>query len=329
MADLQVEPGQASSQARIIEVRHMLLKALREFFWSNGYLEVETPYLLETVPPDLNIEPLSVYVGRAGPYFLHTSPEVSMKRLLPYEKRIFQICKAFRQEEVTSTHSIEFTMLEWYREGDYMDAMTEVMDLFEFLSEHLAFGKRDLFRRPFAVFDLEQLIVERCGLNPFLLDEKALRSHMQNRALLRKGEEDWSWNDLFFILLLSAVEPREVNERPYFLLDWPASISSMAKKKGYNKVERFEVYMQGLEIANGYTELLDPEEQRERFLKENEERKRLGRRVFEADEDFLSALGQISGPFAGVSLGVDRLLMCLLGTRQIKDVLPPGSLVAF
>jgi lysyl-tRNA synthetase class 2 len=313
------------ARPEIVELRHTLLKALREFFFSRGYLEVETPYLLRTAPPDLNIEPLAVYIGERGPYFLHTSPEVSMKKLLPARARIFQICKVFRAEPPTPQHATEFTMLEWYSEGDYSDGIEETMELLEFVSERLDLGRGPLFRRPFPILDVEELIVEECGLDPFLLDEIALRAEMQRRGLLRREAEDAPWNDLFFILLFSATERRMVGQKPYFLLDWPLSISSMAKRKGQGKVERFEVYMEGLEIANGYTELLDPVEQRERFIRENEERKRLGRRTFEIDEEFLSVLGQAQGPFAGVSLGVDRLLMCLIGAKDIREVLPPGS----
>ena len=130
-----------------------------------------------------------------------------------------------------------------------------------------------------------------------------------------------TWNDLFFKLFIQEVEPRLSKEPPYFIKDWPLSVSTMAKRKDDNRVERFELYMNGLEIANGYTELLDVFEQKQRFEQDNNERISSGKQTFLVDEEFLDSLGKLHGPYAGVSVGVDRLLMALLGKERIEDVL--------
>ena len=130
--------------------------------------------------------------------------------------------------------------------------------------------------------------------------------------------------DLFFKLFVQYIEGTIGKDAPCFIVDWPALISTMAKEKSNNpaKVERFELYMRGMEIANGYTELLDPTAQRRRFLDDNEKRKRLGKTTFAIDDGFLESLGQLTGTYAGVSIGVDRLLMALLNKDRIDDVLP-------
>jgi lysyl-tRNA synthetase class 2 len=144
---------------------------------------------------------------------------------------------------------------------------------------------------------------------------------MRGRGFQGLTDED-SWEDLFFKLFVQEVEPR-VRERreDCFIKDWPASLTAMARRKDRHRVERFELYMEGLEIANGYTELLDAEEQRERFSRDNAVRISRGKEGFPLDEDFLDALGRIRGPVAGVSVGLDRLLMVLYGRERIGDVL--------
>ncbi|MBP9561039.1 MAG: hypothetical protein KBE27_04390, partial [Syntrophorhabdaceae bacterium] len=128
--------------------------------------------------------------------------------------------------------------------------------------------------------------------------------------------------DIFFKIFIQEIEPAIKDDSPYFIIDWPSSISSMAKPKGKNKVERFEMYIDGLEIANGYTELMDSRVLRERFKKENQRRKRLGKDIFHEDREFMEAIDSIQGGYTGVSIGIDRLLMSLMGKDRIDDVLP-------
>jgi elongation factor P--(R)-beta-lysine ligase len=305
----------------LLEVRHKFLSAIRAFFVGQGYIEVETPALIRNAPPDPYIDPLTVYVGSRGPYYLHTSPEMHMKELLQFGyERMFQVCKVYRVEEVEEIHSTEFTMLEWYRKGTYAEAMEEVENLVRYTGDRLGKGKERRFKEPFIIHDLEELVAEISGFNPFLFDRGGLSAEMKSIGFAGIDDRD-TWNDLFFKFFIQEVEPKIAGERPYFIKDWPLSISTMAKQKGSNKVERFELYMSGMEIANGYTELLDPEEQRKRFVRDNAERKRLGKSIFQLDEDFLEALSKTKGSYAGVSVGVDRLLMTLLEKENIDDVM--------
>jgi elongation factor P--(R)-beta-lysine ligase len=305
----------------LLLIRHELLNAIREFFFSNRYIEVETPALIKSAPPDPYIDPLSVYVGGKGPYYLHTSPEMHMKKLLQFgHERMFQVCKVYRFEEVEEIHSTEFTMLEWYRKGTYTEAMEEVEDLVRCIADRLRNGGEGRFEKSFIVYDLEELVLRISGLNPFIFNRSGLSDAMKSIGFAGIDDKD-TWNDLFFKFFIQEVEPKVARGAPYFIKDWPSSISTMAKRKACNKVERFELYMSGMEIANGYTELLDPEEQRKRFIADNSERKALGKDTFELDEGFLDALSKTQGSYAGVSVGVDRLLMALLGKEIIDDVL--------
>lgn len=305
----------------ILRKRHELLKAIRAFFYREGYIEVETASIMNTAPPDPYIEPLKVYIGDKGPFYLHTSPEINMKRLLSIgAERIFQICKVYREEVIEDTHSTEFTMLEWYRPGTYLDAMEEVELLIKSLIRQLGVGEEGWLMRPFKVFELEGLFLEHVGLNPFALDRDSLFNALQGKGFKGIDERD-TWNSLFFKVFIQEIEDIILMEGPCFIKDWPDSISSMAKKKDAKKVERFELYIRGLEIANGYTELLDPEEQYQRFKGDNDERRALNGKAFQIDMDFLKSLKGIKGSFAGVALGLDRLIMALLDRKRIADVI--------
>ncbi len=299
--------------------RHLALRAARQFFYDRGFIEVETPALSRCAPPDPFIEPLEVYVGRSGPYFLHTSPEMGMKKVVAYgHERIFQICKVFRVEEFEEHHAIEFTMLEWYAHGTYVEAMEETADLVRAVGGALGAPFPDRFD----VRDVGVLFLEAAGIDPLPLDRDALASRMKERGIQGLSPDD-TWEDLFFLFFVQMVEPRirSLGDAPCFIKDWPASLTAMARKKDDHTVERFELYMHGLEIANGYTELLDPVEQRARLSHDNASRARRSMPVFPPDESFLDALGRIRPPLAGVSVGIDRLLMALSGKDRIGDVL--------
>ena len=311
---------QKMPHSELMKARHDLIRLVRDFFYSHGYLEVETPNLTKTAAPDPNIEPLKVYVGDKGPFFLHTSPEKGMKKLLHGHERIFQVCKVYRVEEHGEIHNTEFTMLEWYREGTYLDAMNEVEDLISYVVDHFPTADGGRFTRPWKVYDLAELFIKETDINPFEFDREALFLGMQGKGFMGIDHKD-TWNDLFFKLFIQEVEPRIPKETTYFIKDWPLSVSTMAKRKDANRVERFELYINGLEIANGYTELLDASEQKQRFVMDNSERKASEKQTFVIDEELLDVLGKLQGPYAGVSIGVDRLLMVLLGKEYIADVL--------
>jgi lysyl-tRNA synthetase class 2 len=313
-----------ASVKEILRKRHELLRAIRQFFYDREYIEVETANLMRTAPPDPHIDPLAVHIGARGPFVLHTSPEMGMKKLLPSgHKRIFQICKVYRVEEHEEIHNTEFTMLEWYREGTYMEAMKETNELVSSVAGALLGEDGQLYQGTFKRYELETLFQEKTGVNPFGLGKDELFKAMKKKAFpgIHDGDDI---SDLFFKLFIQHIEGTIGRDEPCFIIDWPALISTMAKEKSNNpdKMERFELYMRGMEIANGYTELLDPTAQRKRFLDDNEERKRLGKTTFAIDEEFLASLGQLTGSYAGVSIGVDRLLMALINKDLIDAVLP-------
>jgi lysyl-tRNA synthetase class 2 len=308
----------------ILRKRHELLRAIRQFFYDRGYIEVETANLMRMPAPDPHIDPLTVSIASQGPFFLHTSPEMGMKKLLPSgQNRIFQICKVYRVEEYEEIHSTEFTMLEWYCEGTYLEAMKETNELVSSVAGALLGEEGQLYQEAFKRYELEALFQEKTGINPFGLGRDELYKAMKKKDFSGINDGD-ALSDLFFKLFIQHIEGNIGKDAPCFIVDWPALISTMAKEKDNNpaKVERFELYMKGLEIANGYTELLDPTAQRKRFLDDNGERKRLGKNTFAIDEEFLASLGQLTGSYAGVSIGVDRLLMVLLNKDRIDDVLP-------
>ena len=308
-------------EADALRARHEVLKAIRAFFYSRGFLEVETAYLMRCPGPDAHIEPLRVFVADQGPFFLHTSPEIGMKKLLiEGQERIFQICKVFRVEELEEVHSTEFTMLEWYMPGTYKDAMAHTETLVKSLFESLGTSDQTYFKGPWKRYNLAELCFEKTGINPIILDRQSLFEAVRDKRIFDVRSHE-GWDDLFFKLFIQEVEPRINTDAPFFIQDWPLNLSSMAKRKDAQTVERFELYIKGLEIANGYTELLDAEEQHARFLQENEKRCRLGKEPLPVDMEFLAGLSRVHGSFAGVSVGVDRLLMVLLGKQAIGDVL--------
>jgi len=304
----------------ILLARHGLLKAVREFFYTGGYVEVETPNLMRTAPPDPFIEPLKVFAGGKGPFQLHTSPEMGMKKLLPFCERIFQVCKTYRVEELDEVHNTEFTMLEWYMPGTYEDAIGELEHLVSYLIDQLKVEGSQYLKGPWVSRTLEEIFVERTGVSPLGMDRATLQEVLREKGLRISGRE--GWEDLFFMFYVQEVEPWLHDVDTLVVRDWPVWLSSMAKKKDDSRVERFEFYVRGLELANGYTELLDPEEQRERFVTDNKKRMFQGKQVFALDLELLDALPAINGPVAGVSVGLDRLLMALLQVERIEEVLP-------
>lgn len=313
----------------ILTKRHELLRATRDFFYERGYLEVETANLMATAPPDPHIDPLHVQISGKGPFFLHTSPEMGMKKLLRSgHRRIFQVCKVWRVEDHQEMHNTEFTMVEWYREGTYREAMHETEDLVAFIARRLLHPVPQHLLPPYPLHELGEVFLKRMGFDPFPLDRGAFFDALRERGFPGIDDRD-DWNSLFFKALIQEIDDAIRSRRPCLVAGWPFSISTMALRRDDNAavVERFELYIDGLEIANGYTELTDPGEQRERFLEDNAKRAGMGKRAFPIDEAFLNALGTMDTPSAGVSVGLDRLLMALLEKKTIGDVIPDRLLV--
>jgi len=284
----------------ILKERAALIQATRSFFIDQGFLEVETPIRIPAPAPEAHIEP-----EPAGEWYLQTSPELAMKRLLAAGcTRIFQICKCFRRHERGDLHLPEMTMLEWYRtEADYRDLMTDCEGLLIALVQHrrlrIPAGQTIDLTPPWPRLSLSEAF---SSYAPITL-QQALDQ------------------DRFEETLVSAVEPRLGLTTPLFLCDYPASLASLARLHPDNPglAQRFELYVNGIELANGFSELTDAAEQRARFLLEQERIRGLGREPGPLPEPFLEDLARMP-PAAGIALGIDRLVMLLTGQQRIEQV---------
>lgn len=284
-------------------MRARMIQAARLFFIEQGYLEVETPLLIPAPAPEVHIDAI-----RAGDRYLHTSPELCMKRLLAagYPK-IFQISKCFRSGERGDLHLPEFTMLEWYRAGiDYHALMQECEDLLLSISHDL--GIVDKFYYKGMKIDLKP------PWEKISLGKAFDRYASQSLELSLK-------RDNFEEIMVNEIEPQLGLTGPTFLYDYPASMAALARlKPGKIKfAERFEVYIGKMELANGFSELTDSQEQRRRFDKAGQTRHRLGKHVYPMDEKFLKGLEHMPEA-AGIALGIDRLAMIFTNRSTIDEV---------
>ena len=287
----------------MLELWDEFVNRLRDFFRRQGYLEVSTPILLEFPNLDSNIEPISVDVrirNHTRGLWLQTSPEYSMKKLLSkYGKNIFQLAKVFRNNEFGRLHRIEFHMLEWYRVGEsYQYLIEEIKGL---LTELFSFEE-------FEEITFEELFKKTFG-RELTTDADRLRDILRERGLNYSYQEDWE--TLFYRLFLE-VERKLGWEKPTFLKDFPRELCALAKLKGA-VAERFELFIKGVEIANGWTEETDPVEVRRRLEREAKLRK------LPLDEDFVKAHEGMP-PCAGCSIGVDRLFMLWLGKDSLEGI---------
>ena len=273
-------------------------------------MEVETPLMCSASVTDPHILSIEVKPN----YFLQTSPEYAMKRLLAAGSGcIYQITKAFRQDEAGHFHNPEFTMLEWYRVGfDHHALMHEMDALLQFTLNTLPAEKKSY----------SELFHAHLQLDPHQASLQELRAAAVNNNV--QVETEINDRDTWLQLLMShCIEPLLGKERPCFVYDFPASQAALARIQPGNPpvAARFEVYVQGIELANGFHELQDAQEQRARFEKNLEARKQLGQPHMPIDEFFLSALAHGLPDCAGVALGIDRLAMLAVGTQRISDVL--------
>jgi len=307
---------QPSAELETLRARAQLLGRIRNFFAGREFLEVETPLLCNAGITDPAIEPLMVEQGASlvRPRYLQTSPEYAMKRLLAsYGQPVYQLAKAFRDGEAGARHNPEFTLLEWYRPGaDHHQLMAEVAELVR-----QCLGERELHS-----YSYRQLFRELLSVDPFT----ATAAEMQAVAKGRLDTGDMTGDkDLWLDLLMShVVEPQLASKGMCFVYDYPASQAALAQISEVDGVlvgHRFELYVDGLELANGYRELVDPVEQRRRFERDNRQRSDRGLGQRPLDERLLAAMEHGLPPCSGVALGVDRLLMLMTGHADIRDVL--------
>lgn len=287
-----------------LEARSALLSAIRGLFLARGFLEVETPVRIPTPALELHID-----AEPAGQAYLRTSPELHMKRLLAagYE-RIFQIGPCFRRGERGALHQPEYSMLEWYRAGaDYLEVLRDCADLVAAGAGAVGAAARGGgmdWSADWLVLSVEESFVRWAGWNPVEAFDP----------------------DRFDLDMATKVEPALPKDRPCLLIDYPIGAGALARRgrSDPRTAERWELYLGGIEIANAFSELTDAHEQRRRFEEWGAGRAAGGREVYALDEAFLAALESGLPECAGVALGVDRLLLALLGAPSLDEVIPFG-----
>ena len=288
---------------KALQQRARILQGIRQFFIEKGYLEIETPHRIPTPAPESHIDAIP-----SGTWFLHTSPELCMKRLMAsgYEK-IFQICRCWRERERGGLHLPEFTLLEWYRTGgDYHSLMEECEGMIRFVARAIGLGQKIIFRG--REIDLSKPWQE-------ISVKEAFRFY--TKISITEALEQ----NLFDEIMVQEIEPNLGVEIPTFIYDYPAERGALArlKQEDPSVAERFELYIGGLELANGFSELVDSEEQRRRFHLENENRQSIGKRIYSMPDKFLAELDSMP-PSAGIALGVDRLVMVFWDAKTIDEV---------
>ncbi len=303
------------------KARAAMYQKIRQFFAERGVLEVETPILSQAGVTDVHLASVQVQRhihGKLNTQYLQTSPEFPMKRLLASGSgAIYQICKVFRDDEHGRKHNSEFTMLEWYRPAlDLKGLMHETADLLELCLSH-RFGEV----RPY-LLSYKHAFQDRLEINPLQASLEQLKGVANRVGLnLDLGDDRLAYMDLLFS---HFVEPSLGFDGPVFLTDFPPEMASLAKVKqdedGELVAARFEVYIEGLELANAYDELLDADVLAARFEADNTERLKQGLPTIPTDHNLLAALPNMP-ECSGIALGIDRLLMVSMNKMKIDQVI--------
>lgn len=317
---------QPTASLEVLRLRARLLARVRRFFAVRAVLEVETPTLSAAATPAPHLDSFSVaYHGPAGPasgqLYLHTSPEFPMKRLLAAGSgSIYQLCRVFRDGEAGARHNPEFSLLEWYRVGF---SLAQLIVEVEMLVRSVLTGVRELSVAEHHTY--RALFMRYAGLDGLIATGAELRACLlqqghQPPAGVRDEEID-AWRDLVFTHI---IEPQLSGL--VFVTEYPASQAALARIAPTNPAvaERFECYLDGVELANGFHELSDATEQRQRFERENAARTAIGRPTMPLDEAMLAALTAGLPDCCGVALGFDRLLMRAINVEDIKGILAFG-----
>jgi lysyl-tRNA synthetase class 2 len=325
-------------KAANLRARSAIRDATRNFFVAQGFSEVDTPALQVSPGLEPHLRAFATTLEEAGggrPLFLHTSPEFAMKKLLAAGlPKIFQLAHAFRNGERSATHHPEFTMLEWYRAGaDYRELMADCEGLLRAAAAaagttRLTWHGRECDpRMPFERLSIAEAFQRHAGIDilatasdPLHPDRALLAAAAAGIGIAPHAGDDWE--DLVFRIFLERIEPRLGISAPTLLTDYPLAMAALARAKpGDPRVaERVELYVAGLELANGFSELTDAIEQRARFARDRAKTQALGRAPYPVDEDFLAALATLPES-AGMALGFDRLVMLATGASSIDAVL--------
>ncbi len=310
-----------SASAAVIRRRAQMLARARAYFAAQGVLEVQTPVLSAAAPSDPQTESIAAQPAGGAARYLQTSPEYPMKRLLAAGiGDCYQICPVFRDGEAGRHHGPEFTMIEWYRAGY---PAPELCRDVERLLHAIAGGIRRF--APARVVSYREAMRAACGIDCRRTDTGAVRAALAARGIEPAAAGDWGLDEWLDLLMGAVVGPGLGREAPTFVTDYPPAQASLARlgtdAAGEPVAERFELYVDGVELANGFRELGDVGEQRARFAADLERRRRLGRRTAPLDERLLAALAHGLPDCAGVALGFDRLVMVALGLPDLASAL--------
>ena len=305
-----------------LQQRSKIYRTIRRFFDDRGVVEVTTPVLGASGVSDLHIQSLSL-VDDGQSWFLQSSPEYSMKRLLASGSgSIYQICPAFRAGELGSKHNTEFSMLEWYRVGFSLEEL--VAEVATLLQQTLDVNQVQTSKFRFTTY--RELFTSRFDVNPHGAGIETLRGLIFAENLtadhIDNIDDDATFNECLDLLFTRCIEPGL--DEPTFVLEFPAGQAALAKIVTNDHCDvvarRFELYWQGMELANGYDELTDPAELRQRFEKNNTQRVARGLIEMAPDKKLLASMSELPD-CAGVAIGLDRLVMLLCGKTSIDEVL--------
>lgn len=302
-----------TNKIQLIQRRAFLIEAARTFFKERGCIEVDTPLLVSYPPNDAHIQIVKAS-ALGNTRYLISSPEYAMKRLLAEgAPDIYQISHVFRDGELGTKHSPEFTMAEWYRKNFSLDEMIE---------ETCAFIALFIGKVPYKKISFKEIFETHLGINPFSTSHQTLLSIFNKNDIALPSS--FSYDDLLLLLLERLIEPKLEKDTLTVLYGYPASMAACAITKkdidGNTTALRFEVYYQGLELANGYQECNDKQELEKRFQQYNLSRQEAGYAPYEVDPRFLEALKKMPA-CSGVACGFDRLVMLNTQSTSIEEVL--------
>lgn len=312
---------QPTSSIETLQLRAQMLSNIRQFFAKRNVLEVDTPCLCHGTVTDVNLRAFRTSFNLASSQqqtdlFLQTSPEFAMKRLLCSGSGcIYQLGKAYRNEESGKHHNPEFTLLEWYRLGfDHLQLIDEVDQLMQAI----------LGCPPMDKLTYQYAFLQYCGFDPLSCTFETIKTHCIEQGLAEIAEYETSTDVLLQLLFCHVIERNIGQQAPIAIIGFPASQAALARLEPNDQrvSRRFEVYYQGLELANGYHELSSVEEQRQRFEHDNQMRAAQGLPELPIDQRFLEAMQHGLPDCAGVALGFDRLLMIAANKNDIAQVLP-------
>jgi lysyl-tRNA synthetase class 2 len=316
---MSVADWRPSATRDALQLRAALLAETRAYFAQRAVLEVETPILAHATVTAVHLSSLQTRIAGLGDFYLQTSPEYAMKRLLAAGSGdIFQIARVFRDGERGSLHNPEFTLIEWYRLGfDSHALMDDVAQLLtRLLAPYRALG-------PGERLTYREAIRGITGLDPFAANDRDLLDCVQRAGVTLPEPPPEEHDDCLDLLMSTVVGPKLGTGGLTFVYEYPASQAALARLKPGDPAvaERFETYLDGIELANGFRELADSQEQRRRFEQDLELRRARGLELPSADERLLAALAAGMPECAGVAVGFDRVVMRATGARRIDEVI--------